>query len=366
MFRRHSHFTLHGLTATILAGLAAFLIGAPASAAQDNTLYIFNWNEYLNPKIVDQFEAKYNVKVVQNYYASNAEMISKLRAGGTSQYDIVVPSNYQIPKMIHQGLLHKLDHDKIPNLKNLLPNFVNPPFDPGNQYTAAYQWGTTGLAYDASKIKNAPRSWGILFDPKVNPDYPFALIGGSGRDLFEAACAYLGHDFTTTNKDDWIEAAKLLIATKKRKNMTGFVDGTPALRQLSRGVISAGFAYNGDFRKSASEDPKTFKSLRYIIPKEGSELWVDNMAVPANAPHPDLAMKFINFVLEPKIGAELSNWTQYATPNKAARPMLSGAFKSHIINPTAEELKRLYFTPAISGEKEKTFNELWQQVQQAQ
>lgn len=342
------------------AAVAAFTL--PAFAANSDTLYIFNWSQYMNPKIIKQFEAKYHVKVVQSYYNSLPEMFAKLRAGGDSQYDIVVPSNYYVPRLIHTGLVQPLDKKLIPNYDNLMPRFKDTSYDPGGKYTAAYQWGDTGIAYNVKKLGQQPESWSILFDPKANSKYPFE-IGTDAQVMFGSACAYLGDKYDCQGRDKWTKAAKLILKTKKRSNFSGFQDATPTLKQLARGNIAAGMAYNGDYAFDKGQNPQGFKNIKFVVPKEGAELWVDNMMIPAHAPHPKLANEFINFILNAKIGAELSNWNAYASPNKASKPYLDKSLTQPPVMPTDEQMKRLHFTPAIEGDNLQFVQQLWTEVQ---
>lgn len=342
--------------------LAAVTLGAFGSAqAEQKTLYIFNWSQYMDPEIIKTFEEQHDVKVVENYYNSLPEMFSKLRSGGKSQYDIIVPSNYFVPRLIETGLVQKLDHSKIPNLDNLKSRFLDPSFDPGNDYTAAYQWGTTGLIYNKEKLGEVD-SWSVMFDPERNPDYPFALMS-DGQVSMGVACAYLGYDYRCMDNDKWKEAAKLMINTKGRSNFNGFADGTPQLQQIAQGNIAAGMTYNGDYLFFKDEDPEAYENIEFTIPKEGAELWVDSMMIPSEAPNPDLAHKFINFILSAKIGAQLSNWTWYSSPNEAAEPMLDKILLEPPATPTDKQMQRVHFTPSLKGQKLQTFQQLWSDVQ---
>lgn len=337
------------------------LMCAVASAAPAKKLNIFSWSQYMDPDIIKQFEQKYDVEVVQNYYGSLPEMFSKLRAGGTNLYDIVIPSSYYVPRLLKTGLLQPLNKDLIPNLDNLMDKFSNPPFDPGNKYTAAYQWGTTGLAYNTKMLPDAPQSWAILFDPSVNSKYPF-VAGTDAQVMFGVACAYQGKPYTCTGADSWKQAAKLILETKNRKNFNGFMDNTPMLRQLARGNIAAGLSYNGDYVFVKAHNPKAYADTKFILPKEGAELWLDSMAIPADAPHPELANKFINFILDPKIGAQLSNYNYYATPNKASVQYLEPVLQQSPVMPTPEQMKRVHYTPSIKGEQLQVVQQLWTAV----
>jgi spermidine/putrescine transport system substrate-binding protein len=329
-----------------------------ADAQQPRKLYLYNWSHYMKPSIIKAFEKKYNVDVVSNYYNSNSELFAKMQAGGTYQYDVIFPSDFFVPRFIKSGMLQPLNKSEIPNLDNLKPKFRNPKYDPSNKYTAAYQWVVTGLAYNTKDLPHAPNSWAILFNASTNPKYPFALLP-QAQVMFAAACAYLGYDFTCTGRNKWKKAAKLILKTKKRSNFSGFVPGTRAERQLARGNIAAAGTFNGDFIHDKINDPQSYTDLKFIIPKEGAEIGVDNMAIPVHAPHPKLANKFINFILSAKIGAELSNYNDYPTPNKASQPLLKKVLQQPPITPTPVQMKRLHFIPPIKGKQLQFVQQLW-------
>ncbi|MGM0536317.1 MAG: ABC transporter substrate-binding protein [Pseudomonadota bacterium] len=347
-------------TALALSVGAALLAGS--AHAQENKLYLFNWTEYMDPEIIEAFEEKYDVDVVQNYFNSLPEMFAKLNAGGVSQYDIIVPSNYYVPRLIQTGLVQKLDKSKLANLDNVMAQFQDPAYDPGAEYSAPYQWGTTGIVYNTETFPEAPKSWSLLFDPEVNADHPFALMG-DGQVSMGGACAFLGHGYDCTDMNDWKEAARLLIDTKGRDTFSGFTDGTPALQQLARGVTHVGLSYNGDYLFFKDENPETFETLGFMIPDEGAEMWVDAMLIPAEAPNPDMAHKFIDFILDAEVGAQLSNYNYYASPNAAAEPYLDAVLTEPPVQPSEADMERLRFTPSLQGDALQTFQELWSEVQ---
>ncbi|WFF43156.1 spermidine/putrescine ABC transporter substrate-binding protein [Salinicola endophyticus] len=350
------------ITTRVALTLGGMLLASSAFAQDANKLYLFNWTEYMDPKIIQAFEKKYGVEVIQSYYNSLPEMTAKLNAGGVSQYDIIVPSNYYVPRLIDSGLVQKLDKSQIPNLSNVMQQFADPSYDPGAQYSVPYQWGTSGIVYDTNVFPDAPKSWSLLFDPKVNTDQPFALMG-DGQVNMGAACAYLGSGYDCTGAEAWKPAAKLILDTKHRGTFSGFTDGTPVLQQIQRGVVRAGISYNGDYLQQKRENPEAFKHIAFMIPDEGTEMWVDNMMIPAKAPHPALAHKFINFILDAKVGAELSNFVQYASPNKAAQPYLDADLTQPPALPDEADLARLKFSPSLSGQELQLFQQLWQEVQ---
>jgi spermidine/putrescine transport system substrate-binding protein len=183
--------------------------------ADQPTLNLFIWSDYIPPSLITGFEQECGCKVTESNYDSNAELGAKLKAGGDAEYDVVVPTDYYVSELAEEGFLLPLDHSRLSNFKNLLPEFQNPSYDPQNKYSIPYQWGTTGIVYDATKIKNPPESWALIFDPKANPNYPFVLPRGGGRIQIGAACTYLGYGFDCAEKSQWLAAAALIESTKK-------------------------------------------------------------------------------------------------------------------------------------------------------
>ena len=346
----------------LAAVLALVGLALPGVGAQAQTLYVYNWSEYMDPDIIRDFEKKYDVKVSESYFNSNPELFAKLRSGGVRQYDVVIPSSYYVARLAESNLLQPLDKAQLPNLKNLEPRFANPDYDPDNTYSVPYQWGDTGIVYNTRKLPDLPHTWAALFDPKVNPNQAFTMIVDPQVQI-GAACAYLGTGYNCQSRDDWVAAAKLVLQTKKRKNFNGFLEGTPTLNHVARGNAALGLTFNGDYVFQKREDPKTYADMAFFIPEEGSELWVDTMAIPAHAPHPELAHKFINYLLEPEVGARLSNYNAYTSPNAAAQPFLDEELTDPPITPTEEDMKRLAFTPGLAGEDLQFLQQLWTQIQ---
>jgi spermidine/putrescine transport system substrate-binding protein len=352
------------LTWLAAAALAAGIAGTasqPARADQP-TLNLFIWSDYIPDATIQGFELSCDCKVVETDYESNAEMAAKLKAGGDSQYDVVVPSSYYVPELADEGLIQPIDHTQISNFGNLFPKFQNPTYDPNDKYSIPYQWGTTGIVYDPAKLKNPPTSWSILFDPKANPNFPFVLPKGEGRDQIGAACAYLGYGFNCSQENQWLAAAKLIVQTKARPNFAGFVDETPARDQMKSGLIAASMAYNGDIATCYADG--SCPTLKFFLPSEGSEIWVDTMAIPAHAPNPQLALEFINFILAAHNGADLSNFNEYASPNQASQPFLTGVLNTPLITPTDDQEKNLQFLAPLRGAQYKLFNDIWTSVLQ--
>jgi spermidine/putrescine transport system substrate-binding protein len=347
----------------IAAALLAFGFSAPRVAHADTpVLNLFIWSDYISESIIDGFELECGCKVVETDYESNAEMAAKLKAGGDSQYDLVVPSSYYVPELADEGLIQPIDHSQITNFGNLFPKFQNPDYDPGDKYSIPYQWGTTGIVYDPKKIPNPGTGWDVLYDPKVNPNFPFVLPKGEGRDQIASACAYLGYGFNCSQESQWLAAAKLIEQTKKRPNFAGFVDETPARDQMKSGLIAVSTAYNGDIATCYADG--SCSNLKFYLPSQGTEIWVDTMAIPSHAPNPQLALQFINFILAAHNGADLSNFNQYASPNQASQQYLSGIMSSRLIVPNDDDMKRLMFLQPLRGAQYKLFNQIWTSVLQ--
>jgi spermidine/putrescine transport system substrate-binding protein len=327
-----------------------------AVAASGQELRIYNWSEYMDEeKMPADFEKRFGIKVRLDIFENNEEMVAKLQAGGVSQYDIIVPSDYIMPVLINRKLVQPLDHAKLPNLKNLKPRFRQTGYDPGNVYSVAYQWGTVGLMYRKDRVpQDAVKSWSVLFDEKRQPG-PFWLIDGV-REMMGIALVYLGKDFNSTRPADLKAASDLLVTTKRTKNCMGFKSGVGGKNDVVAGTAVAAIVYNGDAIQSVTEDPE---KLAFTIPQEGSEIWLDSMCIPAKAPNPDAAHKWINWILEPEVGAELSNYNQYATPNAAAEAFITPEdLKNPGIYPTPQIMESLHFTKDL-GKDNRIMDEAW-------
>ena len=326
---------------------------APRLFAQPQTLNLFIWSEYIDPQIVSDFEKQFDCKVNIDLYEDVESMLAKVRGGG-ALYDVVVPSDHIVPAMIKLKLLAPLRHENIPNLKHLDAKFSNPPYDRGNQFTVAYQWGTVGMFLRLTNNQPAPQSWGVFFDPKQRIG-SFLLID-SARDMIGAALKYSGHSVNSTDPNQLKQARDLIIATKKRSS--GFDGSVGAKNKVLARTARAAIVYSGEGVRGMSDDKET----TYIIPHEGGIIWVDSLAVLAKAPHRDLAEKFINFILDPKVGARLSDFTQFASPNKAALEFIRPEdLKNPAIYPTPDVMSRLEMLEDL-GAKMRLYDEVWTQV----
>ncbi len=356
---------MKGRLIILLSLLTAFSLlltacgGAKSTPAPPDQIVIYNWSEYIDPDIYTAFTDQTGIKIVEDNFSSNEEMLAKLQ-GGASGYSLIVPSDYTVSIMKSENMLAKLDHANIPNLANLSDEFQNVPYDPGNEYCAPYQWGTTGIGYLSDQM-DAPTSWSVLFDPDPNsPMYGRTTMLDDSREAFAAALVYLGYDVNTTDEAQLEEAKQLLI--KAKPALAGY-DSDTYEDLLASGENIMAHGWNGDFLVAQEQN----ENIAYTIPQEGGVIWVDNICIPATAtPEEKLAAEmFINFLLSPEMGAKLSEFNYYASPNKAAEALLSPDFLSDpAVYPPAEVKAKLQYLKPV-GDAESVYQRLWDEVKSA-
>lgn len=315
-----------------------------------NVLSLYNWSTYIAPDVIPKFEQKFGVKVKYDTYESNEDLYAKIKPGNPG-YDVIFPSDYMVTVMIKENLLEELNKDNIPNIKNVDPKFLNVPYDPGNKYSLPYQWGTMGIGYNIKATGGEIDSWAAMFDPKYKGRV--ALLDDM-RNTLAAILIYLGYDPNTTNPNELAKAKDFIV--KNKDSIKAFASDNGQLL-LDQGEVDLTLEWSGDIFQVMKENP----NLRYTIPKEGTVVWADNMAIAKNAPHKELAKQFINFVLEPEIGAEISNFVKYGTPNKAAidQGLINKEdLQNPSIYPTPEINQRLQYLKDV-GEATTIYDEAW-------
>ncbi|WP_299430218.1 spermidine/putrescine ABC transporter substrate-binding protein [uncultured Meiothermus sp.] len=333
-----------------MIGLLALLIAG--CGQQQKELRLLNWSDYMPREVLDEFERREGVRVVEDTYDSPEAMLTKLQAGGDREYDVLITSDYTIGSLVRAGSLLELDKSKIPNLNNLDPQFADPAFDPGARHSVVYQWGTTGLAYRADLVTGPVESWAVLFDPARQVGN-FLLLDEM-REQVGAALLFKGQSVNTTDPARLAEVQTLVLGTKRRSR--GFAGGTSIRDRLIAGDIAGGPAYSGDILAAQAENPQ----LRYVIPTEGATLWTDNLVVMQKSPNHELAYRFINFLLEPEIAAQISNSIGYATPVAAAMDKIQER-DNPLIYPTPEKKARLELLSDL-GDRAEVFNKVWSEV----
>ncbi len=345
------------MKSALCAGLFVLLgVVAPGMGAELN-LYI--WSEYIDPDILRDFESQSGLHVNLSLYESSEEMLAKIQyAGGASQYDVVVVSNMMIPLMAQLELLQPLDSTQLPNLANLDSAFISPSYDPGNRYSAAYQWGTVGLMYNRGRLPQLDPSWGVLFEPTRQVG-SFILIDEM-RDQLGAALIYLGHSANSVDAEQVKAAGQLVLAAKKSRHARGFEAGVGGKNRVAAGTVDMAVVWNGDALRAIDEAAEL--DLAYVLPREGSMLWADVMAIPGKAPNVDGAHQFINFILDADVGARLSNYNQYATPNRAALPGIDATDRGNpVLYPPATVMRQLQYQQDV-GEHARLYDEVWTAV----
>ena len=346
--------------------ILALLLLAPAAAQDDmaawtcpegyegQTLSIFNWSTYIAEDTVPNFEAACGVTVNYDIYESNEDMLARIRQGNPG-YDLVVPSGDTVQRMSEEGLLIPLDMMMIPNVANLLPDLMGQAYDPDNEWSLPYQWGTIGVGYRTEAFPDGINSWEQVWD------YEGSVAWLDDRQaMFGIAHILLGQDANSTDQDE-INAARDYLIENGGNVVT--VAGDDGQVLLERGEVEIAIEYNGDLSQIISEC--ACDDYAYVIPDEGSNVWIDNMAIPVDAPNPALAMVFIDYILDAKVGADLTNYVEYASPNAAS--IESGLIDEEILNdpaifPPEEQLANLFSIIDIGAEGENMYNNAWDEL----
>lgn len=280
---------------------------------ENGEVYVYNWGEYIDERVIDIFEKDTGIKVYYNYFEQNEDMYP-IVATGAVKYDVVCPSDYMIQKMIDEDLLQPLDYGNIPNIVNIDPDYLKSAedFDPGNLYSVPYCWGTVGILYNKTMVDEPIDSWGVLFDEKYKGEI---LMIESVRDGFMIPLIYLGYDQNTTDEAELDEALALL--QKQYPLVQGyFVD--QVRDKMIGGEAAIGVIYSGEAIYTQREN----EDLVYVVPKEGSNVWIDGWVIPKNAENKENAEAWINFLCRGDVALANFNYITYSTPNKAARELI--------------------------------------------
>lgn len=331
--------------------LVAFAFGGQTKKAAGGELNIFIWSNYLPESVIAEFESRYNAKVNVELYDSNEALLARLQSGGVS-YDVIVPSDYMVTVLKEQGLLEEIDRDSITNFSNLEPEFVQGAYDPLNQFSIPYMWGTTGIAYRKDKVAGPVDSWSVMWDAKYKDR--IAMLDDV-RETFGAALKSSGKSLNSTDPAEIEQAARLLA---QQKPLVKAYDSGGFDQLLLSGDAWIAQAYSGQIAKAMSENPQ----IGYVIPKEGCTIFIDNLCIPRGARNRELAHQFINFVLEAKVAGDIANGTGYSTTNLAARGYIKPELLSNeAAYPPVEDRRRCELIvdlgPAIS-----IYDDLWTEI----
>lgn len=325
-------------------------LNAHEGYAGDNTLTVYNWGDYIDTDLIEKFEAETGIKVIYQTFDSNEAMMTKIEQGGTS-YDVAVPSEYAISKMKEEDLLIEIDHDKIPNLKNIDSRFLDLSFDKGNKYSIPYFWGTVGIAYNTKLLPNKEfKSWNDLWDEEL--ENKILLVDGA-REVIGMGLNSLHYSLNDTNEEHLQEAKdKLDTLTPNIKAIVG--DEIKML--LAQEEAAVGLVWSGD----AADIMWDNENIDYVVPEEGSNLWFDNMVIPKTSKNVDGAHQFINFMLDPENAAQNADYVGYSTPNNAALEILGEEVSGdERFYPPAEITDRLEVYDNLGKKMLAHYNELF-------
>lgn len=323
------------------------------SGYEGQQLSIYNWSTYVAEDTIANFEEACGVTVVYDVYESNEAMLARIGQGNPG-YDILVPTDYIVALMIAEGMLEPLNYANIPNLANVSETLLNPPYDPGNVYSIPYQWGTIGIGYNVNEVGEEVTTWQQMFEYQGRVAWLEDV-----RAMLGIALNMLGYDPSTSNPDEIAEARDLLIANGGNVVAIAADDGQAL---LERGEVDMVIEYNGDIFQLI--DDCECEDYAFIIPEEGAQMWVDNLVIPVGAPNKELAEVFIDYILHPQVGADISNYTAYATPNQVA--IDNGLIDEELLDnpsiyPTDEVRERLFFTED-NPDGEQYFNDAWDEI----
>jgi spermidine/putrescine transport system substrate-binding protein len=339
---------------SFLAGSAAVgisLTGLPRMALGDDEakLNFFNWDTYIGPDTLENFEGKTGIQVQMDLYSNNAELFGKLK-GGNPGYDIIVPTNNWLERMIEADMIMPLDHAKIPNIENIEKRFMDPSFDPGRKHSLPYMWGTVGVGYRKSRFQETPTSWKWLYDSdtysgRISLLRDCRLYTGCGNK-------YLGYSLNTLDEQELKETEQLIIDQKP--HLKTFAPDTGQRLLISRSVDIT-MEWSGDIAQVMKEDP----DLDYVIPDEGGIVWEDVLAIPKGAPHPDNAHRFINYIHSPEAHAAIADFIRYGSPNAAARKHLPDDYlNSKVVFPPQDKLDKSEFIRYLGEDGIQTYEQM--------
>ena len=341
------------LAAALLAAALAPGCGREASApaTPEKKLNVFIWSAYLPQDVIDDFAKRTGAKVSVDLYDSNEALLAKLKSG-VADYDFVVPSDYMVRILVEEKLILPLDRARFTHWSNLDPRFLDKPFDPGNAHTVPYFWGTTGLGFNKATLGTVD-SWAAVFDPQHKGRI---LMLDDMRECFGAALKLMGRSLNEKDPAVLRQAAAML---REQKKLVRTYNSGDFANILASGDVDLAHGYNGQLAEAVRSAPDR---LAYVVPKEGATLWLDSMAIPAAARHADLAYEFIDFLLEPEIGARLVNGTSYASANLAARKFIKPEILADpAIYPPDEVVARGELIEDL-GETTTLLDELWTEI----
>ena len=339
---------------------AVFVFGGFYYAQESNMMnsekvVVYNWGEYLDPEVLTMFEEETGIDVVYEEFETNEILYPKISSGAIA-YDVICLSDYMIQRMIENDLLAEINFDNIPNVKNIGKDYMEQSrqFDPENKYSVPYCWGTVGILYNKTMVDEPITSWSVLWDEKYKDNI---LMQDSVRDAFGVTLKYLGYSLNSTDLDELTEARDLLI--KQKPLVQAYVIDQVRDKMIGN-EAAIGVIYSGEAIYTQMENP----DLEYVIPEEGSNIWIDSWVIPKNAENKENAEKFINFLCRPEIALMNFEYITYSTPNSEARKLIEDEAirNSEIAFPDLSKYDNLETFQYLGTEADQTYGELWNQV----
>ena len=314
---------------TRLMTTCAILALTASAAAAEGKLSLYNWFEYIPQELLDKYSAEFGVEVTQDTYDSNEAMLAALKAGKMGQYDIAVPTDYMAAIMIGEGLADTIAPGEVPNMANVLPQWIDVPFDPGRAHSIPYQWGTTSFSVNRDVYKGDIRTLALIFNPPPELSGKINVLDSQG-EVLALASIYLGIPQCSTDREQLKALNDMLLAAKP--HWASFGSDT-AKDVLVSGDAAVGMIFNGFSAKARAEGA----NVEYSYPKEGYVVWMDNAVLLKDAPNRDNALRFMNFLLEPENNAALTNYAAYTSPVAGVEPFLNpDLLASPEVNPPAD------------------------------
>ena len=324
----------------------------------DKVLNFYNWSEYIEPEIFTLFEEETGIRVVEDTFGSNEDLLGKLQGGATG-YDVIVPSDYMVTTMIELGLLAELDHSKLENLDNLDPSFTDPPYDPGLAHCVPYFWGT-GIGFNWNDWDEAPASWEYLYNPENAAEFEGRIsMLDDMREVLGSALIYLGYSPNTTDEAELEEAKQVVLAIKPY--IAAFDSDTYEDNMLT-GDIALALGWSGDIFTAQVED----ENIDYVIPEEGAVKWTDNLCITADAAKDpqrlEMAYQWIDFLNRPEIAAMNTDFVWYASPNAAAEEFIDPEILDYeAVYPSEEVFNRLQWLENV-GDATEIYSRIWTEI----
>ena len=347
---------------------------ASGTADSGKVLNLYIWSDYLAPNTLSDFERETGTKVNASYFDANETLETKLLAG-SSGFDVVVPTASYFERQIKAGVYLTLDKSKLPNLKNMDPQLMErvAQHDPGNAHGVIYMWGTNGIGYNEKMVKelmpDAPLdSWRLVFDPAVASKIAKCGISvlDSPAEMMRVVLSYLGRDPNSQKPEDAAAAEDTLL---KIRPYIRNINSSEYIEALANGDLCVAVGYNGDIlqARDRARDANKGVDIKYIVPKEGSILWFDMLAIPKDGPHPDAAYAYLNYIMDPKVTADISNFKRYANANAASAPYVQDSVRNDPgIYPPPELRQKLAVQLAVSPDQTRAITRLWQKFKTGQ